>query len=752
MLNEEGWSQDNGTGSARDYFIDSSNGKFTPTFDVFGPVLLDHDHSYYGGNNLWGSDQRAYEMAIEACQKLDDEVDFSLYDGDEDGYIDMVYVIYAGYGEADGGGADTVWPHSWDLSSAGATGYVFDGKTLEHYACGNEIQLGDVPDGIGTFVHEFSHVLGLPDLYATSYTSAFTPEYYSVLDRGCYCNDSHTPPTYGIFERTALGWAEVEILDEFSEYSLEHILTSNKGFKLPTSKATEYFLFENRQLEGWDAYMEGHGMLVWHIDYNSSVWSSNRVNNTPSHQYVDIEEADDIQSMDTADGDPFPGASDVHSITDRTSPNLLTWNGERTHFPLNNIQEEDGIITFIGGVDPDNKPAAPEALEADDITYRYFRAHWTLVDMAEEYWIRVTREDGTPLSQYNPHKVTDSTVDNYLVTNLQAETTYYYTVTAVIDNIESEPSNTVEVSTLPTPINAMTLEALEASDITANSFVANWQPLSTAIDYVLNVTMEGEVENPMFALDFTDGVKNLPEGWSSTSTYSYSTGENSGATPPSLRFSSAGNIASCAYSGQIQVVSFWYRGVNTNEENSISLQVTDGTKWDTIATFHPSNDEGQTAFIANIPEGYNRMRLLYEEKQHKGSIAIDDIVILTDGTYDGESVVGDYLNLSVGDVSSLKIEGLRPLTTYHYRLIATDGELWSKPSSIITVKTSDDAGIAGILSDNASITVEGNCIMGKDLRAYTVDGRLVGAGDEITLAPGLYIVIAQGHAQKITIR
>ena len=205
MLNEPGFSEWGGTGSARDYFLESSGGQFRPEFDVYGPVKLPKRMSYYGANDVWGNDQNAHMMVIHACEALDDYVDFSQYDRDGDGLIDNVFVFYAGLGEASGGADNTVWPHSFDVRHADNYPYVFDGVRLGHYACTNE-WVDNRPDGCGTFIHEFSHVMGLPDLYATTYTSSFTPGEWNVLDYGPYNNNGRTPPLYSAFERYAMDW------------------------------------------------------------------------------------------------------------------------------------------------------------------------------------------------------------------------------------------------------------------------------------------------------------------------------------------------------------------------------------------------------------------------------------------------------------------------------------------------------------------------------------------------------------------
>ena len=118
MMNKEGYNYQGAIGSARDYFIAQSGGQFRPTFDVVGPITLDKTMAYYGGNDKYtGNDSRPEEMVIDACRKVESTVDFSIYDRDNDGFVDLVYVIYAGYGESanDNAGSldDTIWPHAW---------------------------------------------------------------------------------------------------------------------------------------------------------------------------------------------------------------------------------------------------------------------------------------------------------------------------------------------------------------------------------------------------------------------------------------------------------------------------------------------------------------------------------------------------------------------------------------------------------------------------------------------------------------
>ena len=365
MLNEEGFSDYGSLGSARDWFVENSDGKFLPDFDVYGPVKLPNNRQYYGGNDSFGNDIRPHEMAIHACQILDDEVDFSQYDRDGDGVIDNVFIFYAGKGEHDSGVKNAVWPHSWELA-LGLPGekYIFDGVQLNHYACTCEYPSGyKRPDGIGTFIHEFSHVMGLPDLYVTNYTTGFTPGEWSVMDQGPYNNDRLTPPNYSSYEKGALGWIDFKPFEE-GRMEIHDLSSTNEAFALPTDSDNEFFFFENRQQHGNDAFLPGHGMLVWHVDYKKSYWTMNIVNNTSTHQCVDLIEADNVKSTATRASDAFPGTKNVTAFGFDTKPQLISWSKTRLAFDLEDITEsEDGVISFNA---VDSGMNAVEGVAAED--------------------------------------------------------------------------------------------------------------------------------------------------------------------------------------------------------------------------------------------------------------------------------------------------------------------------------------------------------------------------------------------------
>lgn len=395
MINGEDFSSYGATGSALKYFTDQSHGLFTPEFDVLGPVTLPETQAYYGGNDNYGRDLNPYRMITDAVQLLDPSVDFSRYDTDNDGVIDNVYLFYAGQGEADFGRPETVWPHSWDLRNEGID-MEFDGVKLAKYACSNE-WAKDTPVGIGTFVHEFCHVLGLPDLYPTdSPARDYTPGKYSVLDQGPYNNSGKTPPNFSSYELNALGWFEPEVLDAPMSVTLAEISSGNFGL-IPTGIPTEFFLIENRQLTGWDAFLPNHGMLVWHIDYDEEVFQGNTVNNLRQHPRVDIVKANGITTDPS--GYTFPGTSRNDALTPSTYPALKTWGNEAVDLPLTGITERRGIVSFdVAGGAP--RLAVPEPVVTGwSESERYFNVGWDKVEGATEYRLSVYTNDGSTLEQ-----------------------------------------------------------------------------------------------------------------------------------------------------------------------------------------------------------------------------------------------------------------------------------------------------------------------------------------------------------------
>lgn len=364
MMNAESYTYNGAVGSARKYFIDQSNGAYTPTFDVVGPVTLTKATSYYGSNKNGeqGEDMYAGDMIIEACKLADSQfgVDFTRYDNDNDGKVDFVYVIYAGKGEADGGAASTVWPHNWTLSSAryygnctySASQCKVDGKTIDNYACSGELNGStNRRAGIGTLCHEFSHVLGLPDFYdtnySTNYNNSLTPGDWDIMDGGSYNGSGNCPPNYSVWEKYFFGWTTPRILNAPANitlttgYSDSYQINSTGSLGAWNSTATQYYI-ENRQQTGWDKSLPGHGMLVWKVMYNSSAWTGNTPNNTANNPRYTVVSAKGTAKVQGTNYDTYPGSGNKRSYTPVGS------------YAMTNITENTTAKTvsflFMGGV------------------------------------------------------------------------------------------------------------------------------------------------------------------------------------------------------------------------------------------------------------------------------------------------------------------------------------------------------------------------------------------------------------------
>lgn len=367
-LNEKGYSVDGGTGSVKDYYRDNSMGQFIPNFTVLGPYTLPYTQLYYAGNSEdTGEDANPRAMIVDACKiakEQNPDIDFSIFDNDKDGYMDNVNVVYAGYSEASTGNGDDMWPHSWTLEEFSLT---IDGIIIDAYGCSAEFvgAEGKKMDGIGTFTHEFGHVLGLKDMYDTDeYTDGYglDPGDYSIFASGSYNNESRTPPCLMAFERMQMGWCKPIELNEAADIALNPI-SDNTAYYINAqpgrSEGTghEWFVLENRQKTGWDTYLPAHGLLIYHYDYTNEMvekyWSVNGPNNNSKHRCMYIKPADGIDDTNTRNGDTYPGRSGNTEFTDNTTPNALNWAGEKTNTPITNIREEDGIIYFQvkGGVE-----------------------------------------------------------------------------------------------------------------------------------------------------------------------------------------------------------------------------------------------------------------------------------------------------------------------------------------------------------------------------------------------------------------
>ena len=324
IANKEGFSEGEFKGSMADYFKAQSRGKFELDFDVVGPVTVSKNASYYGENDDEDQDKHPGEMICEAVKLAKERIaDWTPYDWDNDGYVDQVYVVYAGKGEADGGDDDTIWPHAYDLYSSNyygdGSGMVEVGTNLkvDSYACGAELdgQTGNI-NGIGTMCHEYSHCLGYPDFYDTDYSGGQGMGEWDLMDAGPYNGGGYQPAGYTGYERWFAGWEEpIELkAEDVAVTNMKSLQNGGEFYIIYNDKnADEYYLLENRQFEGWDESLPYAGLLISHCDYNATVWEKNQPNDEPKHQRMTVVPADGEYAYETYEGtkyyapaEPFP--------------------------------------------------------------------------------------------------------------------------------------------------------------------------------------------------------------------------------------------------------------------------------------------------------------------------------------------------------------------------------------------------------------------------------------------------------------
>ncbi|MBO4621834.1 MAG: M6 family metalloprotease domain-containing protein [Paludibacteraceae bacterium] len=348
MCNGENYTFEGAYGSAKQYFRDQSDDSYVPQFDVVGPLTLSHGYAYYGAND----DARVPEAVAEAClmAKSQFNINFAQYDSDNDGYVDFVYMIYAGYGEHFAGAdPNYIWPHKYTVRAYDHV--VIDGKTLDTYACSCELNgtYGHQRSGIGTLCHEFSHVLGLPDYYDTQYGENYendlVPGEWDIMAGGSHNMDGKSPCNYSPHEKFQFDWANPHLLRGSQALTLQpshdYYYISLDGLpKTPSSPDTVYYI-ENRQQRFWDRGLPGHGLMIWRVVYDEAKWDVNGPNDTPGEaNYIYIPASGIYRGASSED--PFPGTRSVHA-----------WDVPNSLFSIRDITENGSTVSlrFVEGCD-----------------------------------------------------------------------------------------------------------------------------------------------------------------------------------------------------------------------------------------------------------------------------------------------------------------------------------------------------------------------------------------------------------------
>lgn len=431
------------TGSVRDYFFDQSMGMFDPRFDVVGPVDIDVSQTYPRQTTNMQSIVRKVIAAA------DSQVNFKDYDTNNDGMVDMFYIIFAGYGSNySGNNSNYVWPHAWNVDMFGISA---DGVRLGRYACSTEFygtSGNHCIDGIGTVCHEFSHVLGLMDEYDTDYAQgggqSVDPGDWSVMAGGSYNNKGRTPTGYSLFQRYQSGFTVPKVITEPGEYAVYDIDTCNTGYRINIpDEPKEYFLLENRRKTGskWNCYGPGQGMLVFRVDStNTAVWSSNDINTNPAHNYYELIRAKYNGNSD-GPGDPFPGTGNVKALTSGTTPALKSWAGYSAAFNLDSIWEKSGVVYFR--IKPDKTKSKVEDFEEmvttgsydDNVKGRF--AYWSFSNAKVEK----VSDTNHALAMVKGSSMMSSVIPNGVIKNVHFQvtnnsgSTAYFQLQAMVDGV-----------------------------------------------------------------------------------------------------------------------------------------------------------------------------------------------------------------------------------------------------------------------------------------------------------------------------
>lgn len=377
-------------GSVAKYFHDMSNGAFTPKFKVYGPVTVDSAETYYGGKNE-DDNENPRQLVKDALKLIEDQVtedDIKSFCSDGK-TVDCVYVVYAGLGQNDGGAGTTVWANTWTTDGA-----TLGGKSVRWYTMSPELSSmklddngkfnnkGTIPavSGIGVICHEFSHSLGLPDMYPTEISARLDNqemEYWDLMDGGEYTNAGFCPTAYTAFEKEQMGWpVDIKKLDSDANNVTMTKSTDQGGpaYKIVNPQNDkEYLMLEYIQRKGWNKgwnkHLFGNGLLVYHVCLPSETLDLyTHLNNTHDYpgmavvpadgaclsSYIKANENDYIPSHY---GDLFPGTGNLQgqNVTELSDtnkqPNFCWYNATKTeklntNKAIKNIKYDNGALTF----------------------------------------------------------------------------------------------------------------------------------------------------------------------------------------------------------------------------------------------------------------------------------------------------------------------------------------------------------------------------------------------------------------------
>ena len=500
-----------GSNSVHQYFVDQSNGLYSPQFDVYGIYTLNSTRATYGGNS-GGNDKGVARMVGEAIDKAGSEIDWSKYDNDGDGEADVCIVVYAGPGEAQGATSDAVWPCQWSLAAGksyndGTGTRTRNNTKIDRFAVFNETNGSSDSntkiDGIGTFCHEFSHCLGLPDFYETTYSNGYYGiGSWSLMDYGSYNNNGYTPIGYNAYEKNFMGWLDYETPKDNTKYTLPVFNKGNdKAVKITSQlNSNEYFILENRAKQGWDSYIQDEGLMITHVTYVASRWTANTVNNN-AVQLMTIIPADNTLSTKNESTDLFGQTN--HAFTKSSTPasklNLKssgslasTTGGAGTlDKPVTDIQlNSDGTVSFWYVKGTEEQVATPTLkVTPSSISFGTIETGKTSTKSISlsasdlKGNVTATLSDANGVFSIDKTSITAATAQNGTTLNVTFKPTRSGTYNATL-TLSSTGATSVKINLSATASDVQADKAtpllLSAQNVTDNSFQAKWSDESTA--------------------------------------------------------------------------------------------------------------------------------------------------------------------------------------------------------------------------------------------------------------------------------
>lgn len=366
LMNQVGYNLNGAIGSVRDFYYENSYSQLELIIHIAGPYKAKNNRTYYGQNvQPSNKDRNVQELAKEAAKLTfeDKTIDPSLYDNDNDGYIDTFHFIYAGYGEESGGGSDCIWAHKSNLNPSS----IFSGKKLNMYSCSPELRENknanpeQLITHIGVICHELCHIFGSPDFYDTGPGNYIGTGQWDLMAMGSWNGPSGKrgagPAHINMYQKIQFAWVDPVILSSpVSVTGIKNSAFYPEAYIFYTATENEYFVLENRQKIGFDSYLPGTGLLIYRVSATGSDIRNNKINDRhPQKVYpvcassayrLPTENANSYGNINSA-GCAFPGSKKIREFTDQTIPSAVSWSGIETRKPLTNIKEHNNLISFV---------------------------------------------------------------------------------------------------------------------------------------------------------------------------------------------------------------------------------------------------------------------------------------------------------------------------------------------------------------------------------------------------------------------